>query len=131
MIEKIQYKLENYEKALARLRDAISLPMDDSIIVDGIIQRFEFTYELGWKLMKSYLEYEGVTEATTPRSTFREAYVAGIIEESDKWLSMIADRNRTSHTYDEEMALQVCQRVKAEHINILEQLLTTMKEKMR
>lgn len=44
---------------------------------------------------------------------------------------MIADRNRTSHTYEEEMALQVCQRIKTEHIDALEQLLTTMKEKVR
>lgn len=129
-MKKVQYKLLNYERAFFRLKQALSLETDDSIVIDGIIQRFEFTYELGWKLMKVFLEYEGITEVNTPRATFREAYMVGLISESEKWLSMIVDRNRTSHTYDEKMALQVCQRIKNEHIHTLEELLCTIQEKV-
>ncbi|MGI8362630.1 nucleotidyltransferase substrate binding protein [Bacillus cereus] len=130
-MKKVQYKLMNYEKAFLRLNQALLLETDNSIVIDGIIQRFEFTYELGWKLMKGYLEYEGLTEITTPRTTFQEAYMVGLISKSEKWLSMIVDRNRTSHTYDEEMALQVCQRIKNEHIHTFEELLCTMQAKVK
>lgn len=46
MTDKLNYKLENYEKAFYRLQEAVQLPFEQSIVLDGIIQRFEFTYEL-------------------------------------------------------------------------------------
>ncbi|WP_121614174.1 nucleotidyltransferase substrate binding protein [Mesobacillus foraminis] len=131
MSEKLRYKLENYEKAVYRLQEAVQLPLEQSIILDGIIQRFEFTYELAWKLMKSFLEYEGIVEVNSPRAAFKEAYSIGLISNSEDWLSMIADRNITSHTYDEQMALLVCERITTQHVHILVTLLQTLKQRIQ
>ncbi|UOY92447.1 nucleotidyltransferase substrate binding protein [Ectobacillus sp. JY-23] len=131
MKEKLLYKLQNYEKAVKRLQEAAALPLEQSIIVDGIIQRFEFTYELAWKLMKSFLEYEGIVGISSPRAVFKEAYSTGMIQNAEAWLSMITDRNMTSHTYDEKMARLVCQRIISQHIQVLLQFLHSLHEKVR
>ncbi|MBT2756851.1 nucleotidyltransferase substrate binding protein [Mesobacillus foraminis] len=130
MSERLRYKLDNYEKAVHRLQEAVQLPLEQSIVLDGIIQRFEFTYELAWKLMKSFLEYEGIVEVSSPRAVFKEAYSIGLISNSEDWLSMIADRNITSHTYDEKMALLVCERITTQHVHILVTLLETLKQRI-
>lgn len=67
--ERLNEKFLDFKNAYTRLIEACTLEIDNDIIVDGLIRRFEFTFELGWKLMKAYLEYEGVEEAQTPRST--------------------------------------------------------------
>ena len=131
MTEKLKYKLENYEKALYRLKEAVGLPLEQSIVLDGIIQRFEFTYEMAWKLMKSFLEYEGITEVNSPRTVFKEAYSVGLISSADDWLSMITDRNMTSHTYDEQMAFLVCERITTQHVHVLDALFYSLKERLQ
>lgn len=131
MTDKLDYKLENYEKAFYRLQEAVQLPFEQSIVLDGIIQRFEFTYELAWKLMKTYLEYEGIVEVNSPRTVFKEAYSIGLISSSEDWLSMITDRNVTSHTYDEKMALLVCERIKSQHVHVLDALLQSLKQRLK
>ncbi|MFB9760463.1 nucleotidyltransferase substrate binding protein [Ectobacillus funiculus] len=131
MTEKLRYKLENYEKALYRLKEAVQLPLEQSIVLDGIIQRFEFTYEMAWKLMKSFLEYEGITEVNSPRTVFKEAYSVGLINSADDWLSMITDRNMTSHTYDEQMAFLVCERITTQHVHVLDVLFHSLKERLQ
>jgi len=64
---KIEGKLANYKKALDRLEEILQVSPDHSYIYDAAIQRFEFTYELAWKLMKTILEYKGLSEVRTPR----------------------------------------------------------------
>lgn len=111
MRERIYDKFKDYEKAVNRLLEALNIGEINDIVIDGIIQRFEFTFELSWKLMKEYIEHEGI-EVNSPRSTIREAYSMGIIEEGDKWISMLTDRNKTSHIYDEEDSRQVYTNIK-------------------
>ena len=79
---------------------------DDSaedIIKEGIIQRFEFTHELAWKVMKDFLEYEGYQNITGSRSATRQAFNIGLIEEGQVWMNMVESRNRTVHTYHEDI----------------------------
>jgi nucleotidyltransferase substrate binding protein (TIGR01987 family) len=61
--ENWERKKLSFKNALDRLKESLQLPIDHSIIIDGVIQRFEFTYELAWKWMKQYLEFNGVFEA--------------------------------------------------------------------
>ncbi len=91
MSEKLRYKLDNYEKAVYRLQEPVHLPLEQSIVLDGIIQRFEFTYVMSWKLMKSFLEYKGIVEVNSPRAVFKEAYSIDLIINAEDWLCMIAD----------------------------------------
>lgn len=103
-------KLNDFGKALLRLNEAIDESKNNSVsstLKDGVIQRFEFCYEICWKLIKYYLENEGIQEAKSPKSTFREAFKIGIIEDGEVWIDMLNDRNLTSHVCDEEVAFDI------------------------
>lgn len=103
--------LETLGRALDRLEEAVAEPEQASrLVIDGTIQRFEFAIELFWKALKRLLEAEGVQTAT-PREALRAAYAAGWLDDEALWLGMLADRNRSSHLYDEAMARALWQRI--------------------
>jgi nucleotidyltransferase substrate binding protein (TIGR01987 family) len=118
-------KLENkyiaFATALDRLKEAIDLYQnkENTVLLDGTIQRFEFCVELGWKLLKEYLEYEKVGEFNSPRATIKECFNIGLIENADQWLDMLDDRNLTSHTYDEETAKEIYRNIITEYYDLL------------
>ena len=91
--------------ALERLETALARPEDD-ITRDACIQRFEFTFELAWKAIQRQARAEGL-ECVSPRECLRVAFSLGLVEDDAQWMSMIEDRNRTSHTYDETTARAV------------------------
>ena len=98
--------LEQLESALQKLAEALAVPRDAPLAIDGTIQRFEFTIELYWKVLKRLLEAEGI-QAATPRAALRRAFQAGWIDDEEAWLEMLQNRNLTSHTYNEALAGQV------------------------
>ncbi|MDX1655575.1 MAG: nucleotidyltransferase substrate binding protein [Candidatus Competibacteraceae bacterium] len=105
--EPLRVRQEQLERAVQRLADALAQPKDE-FIRDAAIQRFEFTFELTWKVLKLFLEYQGI-EARSPRACIRESFVVGLLPEDDGWLEMVTLRNLTSHTYDEATAERVYQ----------------------
>lgn len=123
MAKKIDERKEDFFKALNRLEEALKKDLSDDIIVDGIIQRFEFTFEQSWKVMKLYLEDQGILdEAVAPRSTIRCAFKHKLISDGDIWIEMMLDRNRTSHMYDETTALNIVKLVKEKYVFEFEKL---------
>lgn len=116
-IGRLKERIEEYCKAVLRLKEALDEDTSNPLVYDGVIQRFEFTYELTWKLVKAYLEYEGIAAVNTPRSAFKEAFAAGLILESDTWMDMIEDRNLTVHTYNEQMAKEIYCIIKQKYYN--------------
>jgi nucleotidyltransferase substrate binding protein (TIGR01987 family) len=120
--EQLRLKWEDYHKALHRLEIALSKTLDeDDLYLDATIQRFEFTFELAWKLMKAVLEYEGI-EATSPRSSIREAWKQHLIGDAEKWLDMQVKRNLSSHTYNEETAQDIYRHIKEDYVDLLQDL---------
>ena len=120
--EQLLLKWEDYHKALHRLEIALTKTLDeDDLYLDATIQRFEFTFELAWKLMKAVLEYEGI-EATSPRSSIREAWKQHLIGDAEKWLDMQVKRNLSSHTYNEETAQDIYRDIKEDYIVLLQDL---------
>lgn len=109
---RLNEKLSDFKRASARLNEATKIQIDDDIVYDGVIQRFEFTFELSWKITKMFLEYTGITEIKSPRTTIREAFAYGLIEDGEQWIDMMVDRNKTSHLYDEEEAKLIYEKVK-------------------
>jgi nucleotidyltransferase substrate binding protein (TIGR01987 family) len=75
------------------------------------IKAFEYTYELGWKTLKDLLEEEGNTDVTGSKSVIRLAAQVGILPDSQIWLDMVADRNLTTHTFDQGIAERVVNRI--------------------
>lgn len=112
--EKVKNKLSSYIRAMERLDRIVHEPEVNDYRLDALIKRFEFGYELAWKLIKAWLEFKGI-EAATPRDCFREAFAAGLIQDGDAWLQMLNDRNLSSHTYNEKDARSIGQRIEKEH----------------
>lgn len=78
---------------------------------DGVIQRFEFTFELLWKSLKIYLGHQGIT-VKTPRDSFKAAFKIGIITKEQEFLNMLDDRNKMSHIYNKEESEEIFMRIK-------------------
>ena len=97
-----------FQKAFALLEEALEeKPMDEYSMLEqeGIIQRFEYTFELAWKTIKDKLYYEGYDEKT-PRAVIRKAFEVEFLSEdhTEVWLDSLEKRNQLSHTYDEAIA---------------------------
>lgn len=113
-------RFSNYVKAFKKLEQAVAkvksdYELDDEgnisddaflddIIKEGVIQRFEYTHELAWKVMKDYLLEVGNIKSMGSKDSTREAFAEELIEDGDTWMDMIKSRNLTSHTYREETA---------------------------
>ena len=98
--------LHNFSKALDRLKLAMDRRpalADDGygdMVLDILVKRFEFTFEMSWKAVRRYLDFIGI-EALHPRAAFKEAFSQGLVSNEEIWLDMIEQRNVSSHTYDE------------------------------
>jgi len=103
-------RFNNYQKAFQTLVDAVALAKtrDLSNLEDqGLIQSFEFTHELAWNVLKDYLEHKGFTNIVGSKDATRLAFKNNLIEDGEAWMKMIEDRNKTSHTYDMNVAEEV------------------------
>lgn len=126
-LQRLRDKKQDFKRALERLQEALNLPTDQSIIIDGVIQRFEFTYELAWKTMKAYLEYKGFYDAKSPRDVIKQSYAIGLIKDGDSFIAMLKDRNLTSHTYDEQAARIIYHEIKNCYYPLLTSLYDSLK----
>jgi len=77
----------------------------------GLIHCFEFTHELAWNVLKDYFEYQGNTAITGSRDATREAFNKGLIRDGEGWMEMIKSRNQSSHTYNEEVADEIANKI--------------------
>ncbi|MDR5659953.1 nucleotidyltransferase substrate binding protein [Serpentinicella sp. ANB-PHB4] len=125
-MNKLENKLTNFSNALERLKEAVlEYKKEDSsdIVRDGLIQRFEFTYELAWKTTKVYFEDLGIVDKNSPRAVIKEAYSQNMIVNEENWLLILNDRNMTSHVYKEEVAEEIAQRIAECYVKEFEMLL--------
>ena len=122
-IDRCRERFTRYQSALKRLSEAI-LEYEDftaesdiikSMMRDSIIKRFEFTFELAWKVMKDFAEYNGYEDmANSPRNAIRLAMQMGIISDT-AWMSMLESRNTMAHVYDEEEADSIVEELSNYH----------------
>ena len=110
----MQIDLSSLRKALDSLDNGLSraeAAAGDELLRDGVIQRFEYTYELSWKSLKRVLEaeagYSDEVEALPFRDVIRLAAEKGIVESPEEWFGFREERNISSHTYDETKAVAV------------------------
>jgi nucleotidyltransferase substrate binding protein (TIGR01987 family) len=105
MSEDIRWKqrLQNFDRAFVLLREALERKPDALSMLEkeGVIQRFEYTFELAWKTLKDYLEEGGlVISPVTPRQVIKDAFAAKVISDGEDWIKMLDTRNLLSHSYD-------------------------------
>lgn len=123
---KLQSQIDDLIKALNRLKEAVMLPSSNIINQDATIQRFEFTFELSWKIMQTIVN-ENIKDIYGPKNVIREAAKLGIIDNPEKWFEFLDNRNLTVHTYKEDIAQKVYKSAK-EFIPYIEKLLTAVKQ---
>lgn len=106
----MSFDLSPFEKALAGLEEVLAIPVTP-VIRDSTIQRFEYTYELAFKMLKRYLEMSSTTPSAVDGKTFREIVrigaEQGLIDKPEDWFVYRQARNNTSHGYDEKKAVAV------------------------
>lgn len=129
-MDKLEQQLVSCERALGTLAEAVA--MSFSIIVrDGSIQRFEYSFESVWKLLKTYLDqYEGII-CNSPKSCFRQALQVGLlsVKEAETCLAMTDDRNLTAHTYIETIADQIYRRLPS-HLTVMNRLFANIQTRI-
>jgi len=131
-LEKLKRKLEDAKKAIVTLEE-ILMEEYSKIVRDATIQRFEYTFEVAWKLLKEYLYYQEGIVCNSPKSCFREAFSVGLLNEEETvlFIQMTDDRNLTSHTYDEEIAENLYKKIKNYYAllkSLIERISNNLKE---
>lgn len=105
MKKEVELAVRKLGKALDALRPGV-LEARDDLDKDGVIQRFEFTFELLWKGLKIYLADQGI-DVATPKESLKAAFRIGLIENEEVFLDMLDARNKTSHLYDQETSEEI------------------------
>ena len=120
------YRFDNFKRAFTLLREAIDIKKNrelSQLEKEGIIQRFEYTWELAWKVLRDYLEHSGVIlETVTPASTLRAAFAAKLIDDGEIWMRALDARNKMSHVYNLKVFEAVITEIETNFLGILEDM---------
>jgi len=127
--------LHNFQKAFEKFAKVVDGKDEyynqgfGDIYLDLVVKRFEFTYEMSWKVAKRYLDYTG-TGCTGPRNCFKEAFAQKIIECEDIWIDMIEQRNLSSHIYDEDEIKEILGKI-VDYKKAFGSLLLSLEERLK
>jgi nucleotidyltransferase substrate binding protein (TIGR01987 family) len=111
-------RFDNYQKAVRQLTKFIDKGDLNELEEQGLIQAFEYTYELGWNLLKDYLLYQGNPDIFGSRDAIREAFAVGLIADGEGWMKMLQERNRTAHTYNEAVAAAIAANIRQRYFDL-------------
>jgi nucleotidyltransferase substrate binding protein (TIGR01987 family) len=142
-----EQRFSNYVKALTKLEQAVDyinhnyidedelIDADDiedvldEMVKEGLIQRFEYTHELAWNVMKDYALYQGNSNIGGSRDASREAFQLNLVKDGNVWMDMISSRNKSTHTYNEETAKEISTKILNEYFPAFLEFRKVMEEK--
>ena len=128
-MNRYEQRLQDFENAFMKLKEGTQKENPDDLEIDGVLQRFEFTFELAWKTLKDYMEYQGFSNKIgSPREIIQQAFKHGIIEDGETWIKMMLSRNALSHLYDENTSRKIYEEIKKQYIELLEALIEKLKK---
>jgi nucleotidyltransferase substrate binding protein (TIGR01987 family) len=119
-------RYQNFEKAFKHLEAAVIKKELSDLEKAGVIQIYEFTFELAWKTIKDFLEEKEVL-VKFPRDTIKEAFKYEVIEDGDLWIDMLEKRNLMAHTYNEANAEMAYELISKQYFKALQQIYTKLK----
>lgn len=130
-MERVKERLGEAFQALTTFEKVAGLARPTDIERDAAIQRFEYTFEMTWKAAQAYLADQGMTEIASPKNVIRASFKADLFNEETaaKIMQMVNDRNLTVHTYKEEFAIQLYNRL-AGHAALLRAWLAEIQRRM-
>ena len=118
-----QQRFQNFKKAFAQLEQAVALKTPDIIQQQGIVQCFEYNFELSWKTLQDFLSTErGYSDIKGTRPVLEQAFQDGILRDGVTWLDMLKSRNLTAHLYDEEEVLQILKKIREDYFPLFSEL---------
>jgi nucleotidyltransferase substrate binding protein (TIGR01987 family) len=126
-----QQRFANYKKALLQLQSAVELSAQralSNLEKQGVIQAFEFTHELGWNVLKDYLQDQGNQNIKGSKDATREAFKVELIADGEQWMAMIQSRNVSSHTYNEHIANELVSVIVEQYFPLFVELQTEMEK---
>ena len=123
-----EVSLNNFRASLDRFEEVLAEPKSTIMVRDAAIQRFEFTLELAWKIIQRVLREEEIV-CTSPKRCLKEAFKQGLVADEPEWIAMVRDRNLTVHTYTEETAQAVFERLPA-YLPRLQTLYTNLTKRL-
>jgi nucleotidyltransferase substrate binding protein (TIGR01987 family) len=125
-------RFENFARAFILLSSALESRAPDAfneLEVEGLVLRFEYTFELAWKTLKDYLEQSGVVlPQITPSAVIKAAFTAKLIEQGETWMDTLKHRNLMSHTCDSKQFREAVVAIRARYLNALEQVYLLLKK---
>ena len=119
-----EHSLANFKASLASLESFVTIPILTDRDKAGVIQAFEYCFELSWKTVQKFSGLQEI-QVNGPKQALREAFQFGFIDIEDEaqWFEMLKDRNLTSHTYNYDLAIQVVDRIAKNHLFLLKKLI--------
>lgn len=126
-----EQRFVNYKRALSRLNEAVSQSIDAELSElerEGLIQRFEYTYELAWKTLQDLLREKGYVDLKGPKDVLNQAFLVGYIEGDATWRAMKKSRELTSHTYDQDTACEIATAIVERYWRVLNNLEARLEE---
>lgn len=123
-------RFEHFTRAFKQLKNANELQKErefTELELQGVIQAFEVSQELSWKVMKDFLEEQGKIDLFGSKNAVREAFNVGLITNGEVWLEMIKSRNLTSHIYDHNEILAILEVILNTYLPIFNEFENKMK----
>lgn len=114
-------RFDNFQRAYNFLKKSVQQGSYDELQAAGLIQSFEFTFELAWKTLKDYQQLMGIS-LSFPREVIKEAFKNGLIKDGHKWISMLDNRNELTHIYNNEQAKRAIHLIREVYFPDIEQL---------
>ncbi len=118
-------RFSNYKKTLLQLEEAVALGRKRTLSrleEQGLIQGFEYTYELGWNTLKDFLQNQGNQAIYGSRDAIQEAFKVGLITDGEAWMEMFKDRNKTTHTYNQQTANEIASAINNTYYDLFKKL---------
>ena len=115
-------RFSNFKKALGRFEEAVKMDTQDRLAQEGLIQRFEYTFELAWKCLQDLFQERGLEEIRGPKPVLQQAFQDGLIRDGVLWMEMLRARNESSHIYDEKVFLQIYAQAKDNFLKTFQEL---------
>lgn len=128
-----EQRFSNYRKALAKMEEVVSHKKVNDLSElekEGLIQRFEYTYELAWKTLQDLLRYKGYTGITGPTPVLQQSLKDGYITDQLNWKKLKKSREATSHTYDQGTADKITNDIYGEYFELFKQLEKVLEEEL-
>ena len=128
MTTRFQQRVQNFNRSLKLLEDALAIPDPSETERLGIIKSYEMCFDLAWKGIKDYLESQGL-DPKFPRETIKTAIQTEFLLDEDAWMRALTDRNLMVHTYDEEAAMAVEKTIRENYYPLFKKLAAFFEEK--